>query len=52
MREQAGIADAMDAEDLVRDGGGHHEQLVDLAVAGGGHGDLNDSSYLFEPVGG
>ena len=52
MREQAGITDAMDAEDLIRDGGGHHEQIVDLVVAGGGSGGLDYSSHLFEPTGG
>ena len=52
MRGKAGVADAVDADDVISDGGTHHEEVVDLAETGGGNRCLDDSSHLLEPAGG
>ena len=47
VREQAGIINAMDADDVISDGSGDHKEIVDLAEAGCGNGSLDDSAYPF-----
>ena len=49
MGEEACIADAVDAYDVISDGCRNNEEIVHLAEAGGGEWCLDDSANLLEP---
>jgi len=51
VRGHQGVPDGVAAVDLVGDGRGHDEEVVDRIVAGGGGRSVDDAAHLLEPAG-